>query len=155
MASPEKINTIVDCNDESVSFGWNKSINRDGGKSGIRTENNNALMKLPPKFLNALQSIQPELNSDRKIKMFICQAVGLEWSEEFQHFHHSPYQQKATVQANATIDLNAVIGEAFKSGYTEEQIKLKLKSVGLTDEQLKPFFKAQPTTTADLKSLFI
>ncbi len=150
----EKIYSIVDCNTDNIKYNWNRQINRDGGKNGTRTENNNALIKCPPVFLSAIQSVLPELDSDRKIKQFICEKAGIQWSEAYTHYSDKPYNAEET-KADS-VSLNEAIKYAYEHKFTEAQIIKKFKSAGYTEEQLKPHFKSlQPQTTNDLINLFV
>ena len=72
--------------DENVTYVWNSQINRNGGDSGNRTENNNALMKMPPIFISAIQKANKDLISDRTIKQFICASLKIDFKEEYMHF---------------------------------------------------------------------
>lgn len=142
----EKIYSIDDCNNASIKYNWNRQINRNGGRSGVRTENNNALLKMPPCFLFALQSVNVELNSDRKIKQWICEKIGLVWNESYMHYSDKPYMvevPKADVTPSpsslnglSTVLISAVTGW-INAKQTEEAIINAFVGAGFDIDQIK------------------
>ena len=87
-----KVYTVQDKHG-TATYLWSKKIDRD-------TENNNALIKCPPCFLNAVQQKHPEITSDRLFKQWVCSQMGIQYREEFMHFNNQPFRtEPATVKA--------------------------------------------------------
>ena len=142
-------NKIVDCNNATISYIWNMAINRIGGKNG-RTENNNALLKLNPKFASDIQKVNATLTSDENIKKFICEILKIPFTNEYMHFSHLPYieevkKEKVQEIAKADKSENAVsqILELMKIKqiFEKEQIAKCLVEhkieYGITENMLK------------------
>jgi hypothetical protein len=60
----------------AVRYSWVSKINRD-------TENNNALVKVSPAGMAALQSRDASLTSHRAILKKLCALMGIAWSDDF------------------------------------------------------------------------
>lgn len=87
---------VADQLNPAVTYKWSKRISRD-------TENNNALIKCPPAFLNALQREKPELTNDRKIKQWICKQLNITWDDSFMKFDLKPVEEVKPAVTDKTV----------------------------------------------------
>ena len=85
----------------AIKYSWNRQINRDGGNSKNRTENNNALIKCPPVFLADIQAKDSDLISDRAVKIYICKSLGIDFKETYMYYGFTELKP-ATAKADTT-----------------------------------------------------
>lgn len=82
----------IKCKWSDTTYLWNKLIDRktDGV---VSPENNNAICKLVPLFMSAIQKQYPDVTSDRQLKMLICKLLNIEWTDAFMHFGINAFKE--------------------------------------------------------------
>ena len=143
----------ISCKHSDAVYRWNSSIAR-------KTENNNTLIKCSPAFLNACQSKNSTLTSDRAFKQFVCEKLGIVFSEEFMYFASEKPEvkelatetAKAEAVADTTISIDASMVMRVREALAEhseqvvrEQLKKDLFSQAHIDAYIVSACKPETT----------
>jgi len=133
----QKIHVIADKLIPSVTYSWNKKINR-------RTENNNTTVKFTPVLLQKIQEKQASLTSARSVKQWICHKLDITWCDSFEKYdllevRPTAVSDKTKVEESELVvkyrnHLESAIAKSGKP-ITSEKILANIESSQYTKEQ--------------------
>ena len=128
--SKVKLYKIADKLNGAITYDWTKKINRE-------TENNVALIKVAPLFMNELQKIDASIVSCRAFLKDYCKLKQIAWNDDFLNYslvkevEEKPMlqaQPKAVAVADALnpkiAQLNAWLGQCAVSGHNPNSEQL-------------------------------